>query len=199
MTRTQNSSKTYRLVLTALLAALVVVMQVISAYVKFGPFSITLTLIPLVVGAILLGPKQGTVLGALFGLVVYIFCIAGVDVGGNVLFTANPFLTGLICLLKGAAAGLVSALVYKALSKVNFVLAVILAAAVAPVVNTGLFILGMLIFFSDILTEWAAGTATLTYIFTGLVGINFLVEFGVNLVFSPAIASVIRAVRKDVD
>lgn len=196
MTKTRNYDKTYRMVLTALLAALVVVMQVISSYVKFGPFSITLTLIPLVVGAILLGPKQGTLLGALFGLTVFIFCITGVDTGGYVLFTVNPFLTGLICILKGAAAGLVSALVFKALSRVNFVLAVILAAAAAPVVNTGLFVLGMLIFFSDTLTEWAAGTATLTYIFTGLIGINFLVEFGVNLVFSPAIVSVIRAVSK---
>ncbi len=195
MSISKSYEKTYRMTLTAILTALVVVLQVISSYVKFGPFTITLTLIPIVVGAILLGPVHGASLGALFGLIVFIFCITGTDPGGNVLFTVNPFLTGLVCILKGAAAGFASGLVYKALNKVNFPLAVILAAVVAPIVNTGLFIIGMLLFFGETLTAWAAGTATLTYIFTGLVGINFLVEFGVNLVFSPAISTVIRAAK----
>lgn len=195
MNKTTSYEKTYRLTLTAILTALVVVLQVISAYVKFGPFSITLTLIPIVVGGILLGPKHGAALGALFGVIVYIFCVAGTDPGGNALFLINPYLTALVCLIKGAAAGFVSALVYKALNKVNFAVAVILAAVVAPIVNTGLFIVGMLLFFRETLTAWAGDTATLVYIFTGLTGFNFLVEFGVNLVFAPAISTVIRATK----
>lgn len=196
MHTSRSHESTYRLVLTALLTALVVVLQIISSYVKFGPFSITLTLIPVVVGGILLGPKYGASLGGLFGLIVLIFCIAGVDGGGYILFSVNPFLTALTCLVKGAAAGWISALVFKALNKVHFAFAIVLAAAVAPIVNTGLFLVAMLLFFRTTLTAWAGGTALLSYIFIDLVGLNFLVEFAVNLIFSPAVVTVVRAVGK---
>lgn len=197
---TQIHSKTYKMVGTALLAALVVVLQVISSYVKFGPFSITLTLIPVVIGGIVFGVGQGAFLGALFGVVVTIFCILGVDQGGYILFSANPFLTILLCVGKGTAAGAVSALIYRAFAKKGKsgqTPGVILSVMAAPIVNTGIFLLGMFSFFYDILIEWAGGTKVAVYILTTLVGINFLVEFAVNAIFSMPTASVILALQKD--
>ena len=69
------------------------------------------------------------------------------------------------------------------------------AAVVSPVVNTGLFILALYLLFPDILAAWASdfGAEVTTYILTGLVGINFLVELAVNVVLSPVVVQIIRA------
>ena len=72
----------------------------------------------------------------------------------------------------------------------------IVAAAAAPVVNTGLFVLAMVLFFQPQLQAGAGGTAVATYIVTGLVGVNFLLELGVNLVLSPTITRLIAAGKK---
>ena len=74
--------------------------------------------------------------------------------------------------------------------------AVLLAAITAPVVNTGVFLLGMVLFFQETLRAWAAGSALLTYVLFTLTGVNFLVELGLNLVLSPAVSTLIRAIRK---
>ena len=73
---------------------------------------------------------------------------------------------------------------------------VLLAAITAPVVNTGVFLLGMVLFFQETLRAWAAGSALLTYALFTLAGVNFLVELGLNLVLSPAVSTLIRAIRK---
>ena len=100
----KNSERIKNLVLLAILAALIVGLQFIGG-INVGPFSITLTLIPIVVGAIILGPALGTVLGLVFGLIVSIFSLTGRDPGGQMVFAASPVLAWLLCLLKGAAAG----------------------------------------------------------------------------------------------
>lgn len=62
--------------------------------------------------------------------------------------------------------------------------------------NTGLFIVGMLVFFFDTLSGWAGGQNMLLYIIMGLTGINFLVELGVNVLLAAGIERIIRAGRK---
>jgi membrane protein implicated in regulation of membrane protease activity len=58
------------------------------------------------------------------------------------------------------------------------------------------FLLGMVLFFQETLRAWAAGSALLTYVLFTLTGVNFLVELGLNLVLSPAVSTLIRAIRK---
>jgi len=190
-----DHSKTRRLTGLALLTGLIVVLQIIATFVKFGPFSITLSLIPIVVGAALYGPAAGAYLGGVFGLVVALACILGWDLGGAVLWNAQPFLTFLVCLGKGALAGLAAGGAYRALSAHSSTAAAIVAAAVSPIVNTGLFLLALYFLFYDVLASWAtaAGAEIATYILTGLVGVNFLVELAVNMVLSPVIVRIIRA------
>lgn len=60
----------------------------------------------------------------------------------------------------------------------------------------GVFLLGMVLFFQETLRAWAAGSALLTYVLFTLTGVNFLVELGLNLVLSPAVSTLIRAIRK---
>ena len=188
-----NTKRIRNLVMLAILAALIVGLQFIGG-INIGPFSITLTLIPIVVGAILLGPALGAVLGLIFGLIVSIFSITGRDPGGQMVFAASPVLAWAVCLLKGAAAGFLPAIVYRAIGNKTF--AAYLASMVAPVANTGIFIVWMLLFFRPLLEDWAGGQNALAYAITGLAGINFLIEFAVAVVFAPAVALIVKNAAK---
>lgn len=117
------------------------------------------------------------------------------------IFSANPFLCALVCIGKGMLSGLCAGLTYRCVAKhakslVGVYLAALLAAIVAPVVNSGVFCLGMLLFFQDTLRFWAAGSELFNYIIFGLTGVNFLIELGVNLVLSPAISTILKSVKK---
>ncbi len=187
-----NMNKTQRLVGKALFTAIIVVLQIIGTFVRIGTFPISLVQIPIVVGAALYGPAAGAYFGGVFGVVVTLACIFGWDLGGFILWQAGPFLTVLLCLVKGILAGWCAGLVFKALAKrLNF-WSVVVSALACAVVNTGIFLLGMNLFFSDILIEWAAGTAVVAYMITGLVGVNFLIEVALSMVLSPAIARIIK-------
>lgn len=181
---------------TALLMALVVVLQMVgSAIPPVGGFTISLVLIPIVLGAALYGPKTGALLGATFGIVVVVGCITGTDVGGAMVFQANPVLCVLVVLTKGVLAGWLSGLTYTLLKGKNPVMAMLFAAAVCPVVNTGTFILCMATFFTDVLTAWAAGGEVFGYIISGLVLCNFVPELIINLLFSVPGSRIIRSFK----
>ena len=171
----------------AFLSALIVVLQVLTYFIKVGPFNMSFVLVPIVLGAMLFGPSSGAILGGVFGIVVIVVSVAGLDIGGNMVFAANPFMCIVLCMLKGVAAGWVSGLIYKALSGKlgNRRLEIAVAAAVAPICNTGIFIVGMLLFFKDVLTVWAGGTDLLVYVITGIAGINFIIEFLLNIIVAP--------------
>ena len=193
---TNKKSGTYKLAGLGILTAIVIVLQVFTTYVHFGPFSVTLALIPIVIGASMYGIGAGAYLGAVFSVVVIAMCAFGADVGGAMVWNANPFLCAVMCMLKGTAAGFVAGLLYKLISKANETVAVIVAAFASPVVNTGIFIIGMLLFFKDVLSQWSGGSDLLSYIILGLTGVNFLVELGVNMILSPVISRIIKAVKK---
>lgn len=191
---------TRKLTTLAILTALIIVLQLLSAlltrFVPALPVSITLTLVPIVVGAALYGAGAGAYLGGVFGLVVLIFCITALDLGGNMLWNAGPLMCALICLVKGVAAGAHAGATYRALADKNAVVGAILAGIVAPVTNTAIFIVAVLAFFRETLTLWAGGTDLMTYVILGLAGINFLLELVVNLVLAPIIVRIINARQK---
>ena len=189
-----SNGKTRRLAGLALFTAIVVVLQLLGSFIKVGPFAVSLVLIPIVVGAAVYGVSAGAWLGFVFGVVVTIAVVTGADQGGYIMFSARPVMTVLVCLIKGTAAGLIAGALYRAIGKKHALAGVIVAAA--PVVNTGLFVLAMVLFFQPQLQAWAGGTAVATYIVTGLVGVNFLLELGVNLVLSPTITRLIAAGKK---
>ena len=155
-------------------------------------------LIPIVLGGMLYGPGAGAFLGGVFGAVVVVVSAAGLDIGGNMVFLANPFLCILLCMLKGIAAGLVSALVFKALDgRIRHRAAIAISAGVAPICNTGIFIIGMLLFFRDVLSVKANGTDLLVYVITGIAGVNFIVEFLLNVIVAPILVPPVEhAVKK---
>lgn len=186
------SEKTRTIVGLGLLTAIVVVLQALGANIRFGLFSITLVLVPIIVGAALYGIKAGAWLGFVFSVVVLFTDSAAfmaVSIPGTIATV----------ILKGTLAGIAAGAVYKALADKNQLVAVIVAGIVAPVVNTGVFILGCYAFFYDTLAEWgaAAGFTNVTaFIFLGLIGVNFLVEFIVNMALAAAIVQVVNIGRK---
>ena len=193
-----KNTKIKRMAGIALLMAMVVVMQFITGMIPpVGGFSISLVLIPIVLGAAAYGPGAGALLGATFGAIVTINCITGADPGGQMVFQANPMLCILVVMTKGVLAGLFSGLVYHALKDKNAFFAMALAAAVCPVVNTGVFVACMLTFFKDVLAAWANGGDVIAYVLTGLILANFVPELIINLVFSPASQRIISVVRKN--
>lgn len=189
--------KTKKLTELTMLAAIVVVLTILSTFIKFGPFSITLALVPIIIGGVLYGAEGGALLGFVFSLVVLITGLFGWD-GGTVmmLIGIRPLAAILICLLKGTLAGWVAALVYRAVAGKNGKLAVVLASIVCPVVNTGVFIAGMLLFFTSTLESWASGQGVFYFIIFGLTGINFVVELLSTLALSSVVTAIIKYRKK---
>lgn len=182
----------------ALLSALIIVLQFIGTLmpIRIGPVSISLVLVPIVIGAAMFGPSGGAVLGGVFGVMANIFCINGMDMGGAMVFQANPVMCILVVLLKGILAGFVSGLIYRAVSGKNPYIAMLLAAIACPVVNTGTFLIAMALFFKDVLTAWAGDKPVVYYVLTGLVVANFVPELALNVVLSPASARIMKILKK---
>ena len=187
------NNKVKSMVGIGLFTAIVVVLQFVGSTIRFGVFSISLVLIPVVVGAALYSWKAGGILGFAFGMAVLLSGDA------TAFLEINPGATILVVLLKGTLCGLVAGGIYGLVSRWNQVVAVIAAALVCPIVNTGVFLLGCQLFFLPTITQWgqAAGFDNVgAYMILGLVGVNFLIEMGVNVVLSPVIVRLIRLGKK---
>ncbi|MBE6881334.1 MAG: ECF transporter S component [Ruminococcaceae bacterium] len=189
-TNTQKKMNVSTIVGIGLLTAIVVVLQLVSMALRFGMFSITLTLVPIVVGAALYNWKAGAWLGLVFGGAVILTGDAAAFLQINAIGTI------ITVLLKGALAGLAAGLVYHLVSKKNQIAGVIAAAIAAPVVNTGIFLLGSAVFFLDAITMWAGDTNVFVYMLVGLVGFNFFIELGINILLNPTILQIIRIGKK---
>ncbi len=185
-----NKMTTRTLVLGAVLTALVIILQFVSMNLRFSTFSITLTLVPIVIGAATCGIGVGAWLGLVFGAVVLL-------TGDAAPFLAVNFAgTVATVLVKGIAAGFITGLVYKLIEKHSRYLAVGVSAVVCPIVNTGVFLIGCKLFFMEAISGWAAaagmGTSVGTYMIVGLVGINFIIELGTNLVLAPIVVRLLK-------
>lgn len=180
-----------------LFAAIVVVLQLIATFIKFGPVNITLALAPIIIGAALYGRRFGAFVGTVLGIVIAVLGAFGLD-GGFVLMLAqyHPVIIFLVAILKTTVAGYLAGLIYELVAKKNSLAAVIASGIICPIVNTGLFVAAMLVFFRPALISMAGGTEVMSFIVFGLTGVNFLVEVGVNLVLATAITRVIKVLKK---
>lgn len=187
-----SSSKTRLITGIAILIALEVGLCFISNYVTIGTVNLNLALIPIVIGACLYGPVVGLILGLVNGAIVL------VAPGTSVFLATSLGATIVLCLLKTGLAGLISGFVYKALRKKNDFVAVLIASIVVPIVNTGLFILGVFAFFMPLYQEWAGeGANAYAFVITTTLTINFLIEFAINVVLATAVHRIIVVVGKN--
>lgn len=188
-----RKQQTQTLVFGAILTALIIVLQLLGSFIRFGMFSISLVLVPIIIGAAMCGTKIGTWLGFMFGVAVLVSGDAAsflaIDVAGTIITV----------LLKGALCGLAAGLTYNLLKNRNQYLAVMASAVVCPVVNTGVFLLGCVLFFFEAVTEWGMSlgfTNTVEYMFLGLAGGNFIFELIINIILTPVILRVLKFAKK---
>lgn len=188
-----NKEKIEKLVGIALLTAIVVVFQLLGSFIKFGTFSVSLVLIPIVVGSALYGVFAGGWLGFIFGVTVLLS-------GDAALFlNIDPFGTFVTVLLKGTLAGICAALVFKVFAKKHKYVGVVSSALVCPLVNTGVFAAGCFIFFFDAIKEMAlaqGADSAVAFVFLGMIGLNFVFEVIVNIILAPVIFRVVNLIKK---
>lgn len=192
-----NREKIQKLVGVSLLTALVVAFQLMSNYIQIGSISITLALVPLAVGAILYGPLVGLFLGLVMGGL-----IISAPSTIAVFFPVSVPLTVVLCLIKTGVAGLVAGFIFKGFAAVAkkeedekkknilFAIGVILAVVLIPVINTGIFMIGAELFFLDVFGNFAG-------IVGAVITANFALEFGIAVVLSPAVVTVIKVLIKN--
>ena len=195
----ENFSQAKKLTYFSVLTALTIVLQLLGNTVKIGVVTLNFSLIPIVLAAILLGALYGAALGAITGLIILFNCGSlGADGFTHVLFATDPVVIILVCVLKTAVAGFVSGVLFKSLAKHNGFAATAVAAGVVPVINSGLFILGMLLIIPSLRAAGfiAEGANAFAVIVLGFVGLNFVFEFALNLIVAPALYRVIRIVDR---
>lgn len=198
-TTVSTHARVLRLVQLALLAALEIVLTVVV--IQVGTINLNFGLTPIIIAAVVLGPVAGTVIGAISGIVTMIQVLTGQSAFYLFLVATNPVAASLLCVLKTAVAGLLAGLAYKLICKVSKykTLNAVIPAAVCPIVNTGIFALGMLTIFGGAMmsdptiSSWAQGSGLIALVFVVLIGINFFVELALNVVVCPLICKALFA------
>jgi len=188
-----KSVNTHQLVLLAILSAIVAVLAYYGGFIKIGGLaSISLTLIPVVIGATLCGPVAGALLGGVAGVMFFATPDAAYWLGLSIPGTI------ITVMVKGILSGLCAGLAFKLLEKFNRYLAVVVSAIVCPVVNTGIFLLGSLVFFMDAVSSGAAGedVSIGMYLIVFFVGLNFVFELIANIAVSPAMVRILDITKK---
>ena len=181
----------------AVLLALVIVLQLFASGIKVGAVTLNFSLIPIVLGAIILGPFYGAALGFACGLIVYFAGLTGADQFTFILIGEHPALTFILCVLKTGAAGLAAGFLYLWLGKKNTYVGSFASAAAVPVINTGIFILGALMMSGTLRKHFVADGQTVIYFLVIVcAGANFIFEFALNLILASAVAQVVRIAEK---
>lgn len=194
MTNTMTKQRTVRLVFMALLTAIIVLLTCLP--LKTLGLEITLAMIPISVGAVVLGPTSGAILGGIYGVCSFLQCFGLLCPSplGAMLITVNPFLTLITCLIPRILCGWIAGLVYVALKKVdktNF-LSHTAACLVCPVLNTVFFMGALMIFFGN--TEIIQGFMETLGVYNpflfvlAFIGINGIVEAASCFVVGTAVA-----------
>ncbi len=170
----------------ATLVALEVALTLLSNYVTLGQVNFNLALIPIAVGACMYGPLAGLFLGLVNGAIT--LAAPGTIMG----LAYNAWATVLMCLIKTGVAGLVAGLIFRAFRGKKPLVGSIIASISIPLVNTGLYLLFSYLFFLPVFEQQMAEAGQTFFIFmVGMIWVNFVVEFSVSAVLSPAVYRII--------
>lgn len=177
----------------AVLLALVIVLQAVGGTVSIGVVQLNFTLIPIVLGGILFGAIAGAFLGLVCGVVILIQVISGTVPFYVLIWSCDPIVTILTCIVKTTLAGYLGGLAYKLCGK--NLLATFVASLVVPVVNTLVFVIGCL-FMTNSVYFIADGENVLKFILVSLVTFNFFIEVAINLLVVPALNRVLKVISR---
>lgn len=194
--------KIARFTRTALLTAVIFVLSFTPiGYLKVGPFDITFLTIPVIIGAITMGPLTGAFLGAVFGLTSYMQAVTGASPLGGILFSINPFLSAVLCFIPRILMGWLCGLLYCALNrhKNDSVVSVCISSIAGALMNTLFFMSAFMLLFghTEYVLNLRGGANVLVFLGT-MVGVNGLVEAVSCAVIGTAISKpLLIALKRD--
>lgn len=193
-----SRQKAFRLTALAVLIAIMALFAFTPiGYLKVGVIEITFMILPVAIGAALLGPAAGALLGLVFGVTSALQAFLGLSVFGAFLVELNPILTVILCviprILTGFLAGLICRLFQKKEALRRFAFA---AASLSTALLNTLFFMGCLILFFwkspaflSTMQEWKIPTDSVWVFLIAFVGLNGLVEAVVNTILGTAVAT----------
>ncbi|MBQ7160995.1 MAG: ECF transporter S component [Clostridia bacterium] len=203
---TDTAKRTRKLTQLGLLAALVILFGYLP--LKIGAIEMTLMMIPVTLGAILVGPLTGGILGGLFGLISFLQCFGALgfpaSTFGNFVFGLNPAATVFMCfvprILMGAAVGWI----FRGLEKIDktHFISYLVSNVSGALLNTVLFMGSLIIFFwHDAaflaqMNEWGLSTDKLGAFLVAFVGVNGIVEAAVCAVVGTAVSKGVNVAMK---
>ena len=201
-TQTRLTDKTRRLVYMAILIAIILVMAFTPlGYLKTAGLEITFIQVPVIVGAILMGPTAGAILGGVFGLTSFIQCF-GLSAFGAALLEINAVYTFILCFFSRVLMGWLTGLIFRALQKVDRTMFVSYAVTslAAPILNTVFFVGGMILLFGSssyiqgLMAE--AGAANLLSFAVAFVALNGVIEAAACFLLGTAISKALASALK---
>lgn len=185
----------------AILVALVVVLQLFASAVPMFGITLNFSLVPIALAGILLGVRGGLIVGFASGLVTYITCaIMGMEPSTAYLFQTSPVLLTVTCLGKTTLAGLVAGLLYRPIAAKNKIVGSYVSSLSVPVVNTGIYMLGIVLMKSDVAAFLGLTESTANAVFVAvfaLIWLNFILEIVVTIILTPAVHFVVNAVERN--
>ena len=150
MKNTQKRQNLLFLTQLALLTAIEVVLAYTPlGYLRVGPLSLSFLTVPVAIGACVLGPTAGAILGGVFGITSYINAITGASVMTAAMFQTNPFTCAITCILTRVVMGYLTGLIFRLVQKIDRtkVIRYLTASIAAPLLNTILFMGCLVLFF----------------------------------------------------
>ena len=199
-----KNKKLYDLVLLALFIAIELAMYLMGlGLVPIGPLKMSFLPVPVAVGAILMGPWQGAILGAAFGLCSLWDAVSGASIMTNAFFAISPVHTVILCVGMRALMGLCVGAIFQFLRRIDRkkILSYYVSALAAPLLNTVFFMGYIVLFFYQtdyiqtlVSTKGAANPFMFVIL---LVGVQGLIEMVVcTITGGSAAKGVAVALRK---
>ena len=185
----------------AVLLALVIVLQLFASAVPMFGVTLNFSLIPIVLAGIFFGALGGGFMGLVSGLITFITtAVLGREPSTAFLFQVNPVVLTIVCIGKTTVAGIVAGLLYRPIAKKNSIVAAYTSSLLMPVINTGIYMLGMVIMKDDV-ASFLGVEATANVVFVtvfGLIWLNFVLEIAVSILFSPVVHRIVIVVEKQI-
>lgn len=118
MRKNGKLNTTYMVEMALLIAIILIMAFTPIGYIKTFGLEITLIVVPVAVGAVVLGPAAGAILGGVFGLTSFIQCF-GMSAFGAMLLSINPAGTFVVCFVTRLVMGWLTGLIAQGLKKVK--------------------------------------------------------------------------------
>ena len=186
--------------LLGILIALVIVLQLFASAIPMFGITLNFSLIPIALAGILMGWLGGAIVGFSCGLVVFItMAVLGQEPSTAFLFQTNPVILTVMCIGKTTVAGIVSGLLFKIIEKQNSALAVGVSSIVIPIVNTAVYMIGIVLMKNSASVFMGLTSSSAGLVFSvvfGLIWLNFVLEIVINIIFTPVIYRVIKTLNK---